>query len=203
MLSIGLTGGIASGKSVVGRYLAERGACVVDADRLAHSAYAPGTEGFDALEAAFGSDIVAPDGAIDRARLGAIVFGHPDQLARLTAIVWPLTRRLLEATQREQAAAGAEVFVVEAPLLFEAGWQDLFSQVWYVRSPVDAVRRRLQDRGLAPEEAQLRMDAATNAEAAADQAHVMIDNDADLPSLERKADAAWNALRKGKDQPTG
>jgi dephospho-CoA kinase len=203
MLSIGLTGGIASGKSVVARFLAERGAWVVDADRLAHSAYAPGTEGFDALVAAFGSEIVSAEGAIDRGRLGAIVFGRPEQLARLTAIVWPLTRRLVEAKQREQAAAGAESFVVEAPLLFEAGWQDLFDQVWYVRSPLDAVRQRLRDRGLTPEEAQRRIDAATNARAASADADLIIDNDADLPSLERKVEAAWNALRKGKDQPTG
>jgi dephospho-CoA kinase len=198
MLSIGLTGGIASGKSQVGRFLAERGACVVDADRLAHNAYAPGTEGFDALVAAFGSEIASPSGAIDRARLGALVFGRPEQLARLTAIVWPLTRRLVEAKQREQAAAGAEVFVVEAPLLFEAGWQDLFDQVWYVRSPVDAVRQRLQDRGLTLEEAQRRIEAATNAAAAAAGAHLIIDNDADLPALERKVDSAWDALRRGQ-----
>ncbi len=128
MLSIGLIGGIASGKSLVGRLLAQKGACVVDADLVAHQAYEPGSEGFRALVAAFGEGIVSLDGGIDRASLGRIVFGNAERLAQLTAIVWPLTRRLIEQQKQEQAAAGTSVFVVEAPLLIEAGWQDLVDQ---------------------------------------------------------------------------
>jgi dephospho-CoA kinase len=194
MLSIGLIGGIASGKSLVGRLLAQRGACVVDADRLAHEAYRPGSEGFKALVAAFGEGIVAPDGSIDRAALGRLVFGDAQRLAQLSAIVWPLTRSLVEQEQRKQAAAGTRVFVVEAPLLIEAGWQDLVDQVWLVRSPLDVVRRRLRERGLSDAEADRRLAAATAAAAAAAQAHVIIENDGDLADLERKVDAAWSKL---------
>lgn len=194
MLSIGLIGGIASGKSLVGRLLAQRGACVVDADRLAHEAYRPGSEGFKALVAAFGEGIVAPDGSIDRAALGRLVFGDAQRLAQLSAIVWPLTRSLVEQEQRKQAAAGTRVFVVEAPLLIEAGWQDLVDQVWLVRSPLDVVRRRLRERGLSDAEADRRLAATTDAAAAAAQAHVIIENDGDLADLERKVDAAWSRL---------
>jgi dephospho-CoA kinase len=194
MLSIGLIGGIASGKSLVGRLLAQRGACVVDADRLAHEAYRPGSEGFKALVAAFGEGIVAPDGSIDRAALGRLVFGDAQRLAQLSAIVWPLTRSLVEQEQRKQAAAGTRVFVVEAPLLIEAGWQDLVDQVWLVRSPLDVVRRRLRERGLSDAEADRRLAATTDAAAAAAQAHVIIENDGDLSDLERKVGAAWSKL---------
>ena len=194
MLCIGLIGGIASGKSLVGRLLAQKGACVVDADRVAHQAYEAGTEGFRALVAAFGESIVAPGGGIDRPTLGRIVFENPERLAQLTAIVWPLTRRLIEQMKQEQAAAGASVFVVEAPLLIEAGWQDLVDQIWLVRSPVGVVRQRLRERGLSDAEADRRLAAVTDAAAASSQAHLIIENDGDLEDLEAKVDAAWSQL---------
>ena len=194
MLTIGLIGGIASGKSLVGRLLAQKGACVVDADRVAHKAYEPGSEGFRALVAAFGEDIAALDGGIDRAALGRIVFGNAERLAQLTAIVWPLTRRLIEQQKQEQASSGTAVFVVEAPLLIEAGWQDLVDQIWLVRSPVDVVRQRLRERGLSDADADRRLAAVTDAAAAAAQSHVIIENDGDLADLEAKVDAAWSRL---------
>jgi dephospho-CoA kinase len=196
MLSIGLIGGIASGKSAVGRFLARRGAYVVDADLLAHQAYQPGSEGFRALVEAFGDAIVSPDGTIDRAALGRLVFGDAARLARLTAIVWPLTRRLVEQLQRDQADAGVRVFVLEAPLLIEAGWDDLVDQIWLVRSPLEAVRQRLRERGLSDEEADRRIAAATDAASAAARAAVIIENDGDLSELERKVDAAWSRVSR-------
>ena len=194
VLTIGLIGGIASGKSLVGRLLAAKGACVVDADLVAHQAYEPGSEGFSALVAAFGDGIVATDGSIDRPALGRIVFADPQRRAQLTGIIWPLTRRLIEQQKQAQAAAGTAVFVVEAPLLIEAGWQDLVDQIWLVRSPDAAVRERLRERGLSDAEAGRRLAAATNASAAAAQAGVIIENDGDLADLEAKVDAAWSRL---------
>ncbi|HEX5369835.1 MAG TPA: dephospho-CoA kinase [Dehalococcoidia bacterium] len=194
MLSIGLIGGIASGKSLVGRLLAQKGACVVDADRKAHQAYEPGSQGFSALVAGFGDAIVAPDGSIDRAALGRVVFGDPQRLAQLSAIVWPLTRRLIEQLKQEQAATGTRVFVLEAPLLIEAGWQDLVDQIWLVRSPVDVVRQRLRDRGLNDADADRRLASATDPAAAAAHSHVIIENDGDLADLESRVDAAWSNL---------
>jgi dephospho-CoA kinase len=194
MLKIGLTGSIASGKSEVGRMLARRGACVVDADRVAHQVYEPGGEGYAPLIQAFGPDILAPDGTIDRVRLGQLVFADAARRRQLTDIVWPLTGQAVDRIAKEQEAAGTRVFVVEAPLLVDAGWQGYFDQVWLVRAPSDAVRERLKSRGLDEAELETRLAAATNLEAAAAIADVVIDNDGDLASLERAVEAAWQAL---------
>jgi dephospho-CoA kinase len=194
MLTIGLTGGIASGKSEVARLLAARGAHVVDADRVAHGVYAPGSEGHAALVAAFGPQILAPDGTIDRRRLGELVFADPAKRRQLTDIVWPLTRRAVEELARQQDAAGTRVFVVEAPLLVEAGWQGLFDHVWLVRTSDDTARRRLAARGLTPAEVEARLAAATDADAAVAVATLIIDNDGDLQALAGAVDAAWDAL---------
>ena len=198
MLKIGLTGGIASGKSQTGRFLAERGARVIDADLVAHEAYAADTEGFHALAAAFGPEIIGSDGAIDRAKLGARVFGNPADLAQLTAIVWPLTRRLVEARAAEEAAAGAQVLVVEAALLFEAEWQDMFDEVWLVEAPRDAVLQRLRDRGVEGAEAERRLASVTDAASARRLATRVIENDGDLEALRAKVEAALAAAAKGR-----
>ena len=193
MLKLGLTGTIASGKSEVGRLLAARGACVIDADRVAHQVYEPGSEGYAPLVQAFGPDILAPDGSIDRRHLAALVFADPARRKRLTDIVWPLTARAVDRLAREQEAAGTRVFVVEAPLLVEAGWQAYFDQVWLVRARLQTLRRRLEARGLNPADIESRLAAATDTVAAASHAHVIIDNDGDLPSLERAVDEAWQS----------
>jgi dephospho-CoA kinase len=194
MLTIGLTGGIASGKSEVARLLAARGAYVVDADRVAHDAYRPGSEGHAALVSAFGSQIVAADGAIDRRRLAAIVFADASKRRQLTDIVWPLTRRAVEQIAREQAVVGTRVLVVEAALLIEAGWHDAFDQVWLVRTSPENARSRLAARGLSADDVDARLAAATDPHAAAAVADVIIDNYGDLPALERAVEAAWQAL---------
>ena len=98
MRSIGLTGGIASGKSTVSKILAERGAVLIDADLLGHQTYEPGTATFAQVVAEFGEEIVAEDGTINRQVLGGLVFGHPDGMGRLTGIVWPGIRALATAS---------------------------------------------------------------------------------------------------------
>jgi dephospho-CoA kinase len=194
VLTVGLTGGIASGKSEAARLLASHDAYVVDADRIAHQTYAPGTPGLRAIVSSFGTQVLGSDGAIDRRSLGAVVFNDPARRKQLNDIVWPLTRQLVEELKREQAAAGTKVFVVEAPLLLEAGWRDLVDEVWLVRSSDEAVLERLGIRGHSPEDAASRLAARTTiAEADAD---VIIENDGDLDELERKIAAAWDALLK-------
>jgi dephospho-CoA kinase len=193
VIKIGLTGGIASGKSQTGRFLADLGAHVIDADRVAHEAYAPATAGFDALVAAFGREIVGPDGVIDRAKLGARVFGHPGELARLTAIVWPLTRRLVESRAAEEASRGTKVLVVEAALLFEAEWQDMFDEVWLVEAPHETLLRRLRERGIGGAEAERRLASVTDPRRARREATRVIENDGDLDDLRRKVTEAWRA----------
>lgn len=194
MLKIGLTGTIASGKSEVGRLLAACGAFVVDADRVAHAVYEPGTEGYARLIQAFGPQILAEDGSIDRAKLGALVFEDAAKRRQLTEIVWPLTGEAIDRMAQEQAATGTRVFVVEAPLLVDAGWEGYFDQVWLVRTPASAARRRLAGRGLSDAEIESRLAAATNPEAAAAAADVIIENDGDIASLKAKVAALWKEL---------
>jgi dephospho-CoA kinase len=205
VIKIGLTGGIASGKTQAGRFLSGLGAHVIDADRVAHEAYAPDTEGFDALVGAFGPAIVGPDGVIDRARLGARVFADPAELARLTAIVWPLTRLLLEARVAEQASTGTSVVVVEAAVMFDAGWQDLVDEVWLIEAPRDAVLDRLRERGIEGAEAERRLAAATHPANARRLATRIIQNDGDLETLRHRVAealaAATDSPAPGSDAP--
>ena len=130
---IGLTGGIASGKSTAAEILGELGAHVIDADKLGHRVYEPGTSAFDAVVAAFGADIVADDGQIDRKALGGKVFGDDAALSRLTAIVWPEIRRLAaEEIDSVLADNPDRVIILEAAVLFEAGWEDAVDEIWVV-----------------------------------------------------------------------
>jgi dephospho-CoA kinase len=192
MLRIGLTGGIASGKTLVGSLLARRGAGVIDADAVAHDAYATGTDGFAALVQAFGPEVVGADGSIDRRRLGAIVFADARKRSQLTDIVWPITRQAVEELMRREQESGGLVFVVEAPLLVEAGWADMVDQVWLVRAPLETVRARLQLRGLSSEEIDSRLAAATDTAAAGSAATVVIENDGDRAHLDRLVETAWH-----------
>src|SRR5262249_50408257 len=121
---IGLTGGIGSGKSTVAAMLAELGADVIDTDKVGHDVYRPGTEGFRQVTQAFGRDILAADGTIDRRALAARVFADPDALRRLNTIVHPLIGLAVrDWLQRVQAGPKTTPIVVEAPVLMEAGWQ--------------------------------------------------------------------------------
>ena len=131
---IGLTGGIASGKTTVTRFFREKGIPVIDADLLGHRTYEPGSETFRAVVKTFGDDLVAADGSIDRKVLGAKVFGKPDELKRLTDIVWPGIRKLASEELSELETGGNAVACLEAAVLFEAGWEDLVDEVWVVVS---------------------------------------------------------------------
>jgi len=193
---IGLTGGIASGKSTAARCLSELGAHVVDADVLGHRAYEPGTGAFKAVVAAFGDDIVSPEGQIDRKALGGKVFGKPDALKRLTDIVWPEIRRLAEA---EMAAAQARepnaIVVLEAAVLFEAGWEDAVDEVWVVVvDPEVAVQRAMNRDGVDAETVQRRISAQLSNEERKARADVVIDNSADEAAMNAQLDSQWRRI---------
>lgn len=190
MIRIGLIGGIASGKSTVARWLGEHGAAVIDADRLAHAAYAPGSAGFEGLLQTIGGQILAADGSIDRQRLAEIVFSDPAQMQRLTGIVWPLTRGLVVEAMARAEAAGARVCVLEAPRLLEAGWRDLVDAVWLVSARAETQMRRLEARGLAPEQARLRLAGQTES-VWREAADLVIGNDGSLAELNSVLEAAW------------
>ncbi len=185
MRVVGLIGGIGSGKSEASSILESLGAAVIDADKVGHAVYEPGTEGFQGVVDAFGRDVVGADGAIDRRKLGARVFSEAGQLERLNAIVHPLIRSEIErriAIEREQGRA--DLVVVEAAILLEAGWRALVDEVWVVSSAPETGRERLAtSRGLTAEEVDARVakqmpDAERRAAADA-----VIENDADRAAL--------------------
>ena len=197
LIVIGLTGGIASGKSTAAKYLAERGAVVVDADRLGHRAYEPDRPGFAKVVAAFGEDVVGADGGIDRKALGAKVFGDPAQLKRLTDIVWP---EILALAKEEIAAAresGAKVAVLEAAVLIEAGWQREVDEVWAITvEPEIAVARATARDGLPVAAVQARIDAQlSNAERTA-HASTVLDNSSSEAELVAQLDLDWQRLQR-------
>jgi dephospho-CoA kinase len=195
MITIGLTGGIASGKSEVGRMLAAKGAHVVDADRVAHSVYAPGAPGYALVIAAFGPEVVAEDGTIDRRKLGSIVFGQPERLKQLTDIVWPLTGQALANLIASEREAGRDVLIIEAALLPEAGWKRLMDAVWLVRTPIERARERVMQRdGLTEEATEARLRSRQPIDPAI--AELIIDNDGPLEDLQRAVDAAWLTLSR-------
>ena len=195
MIVIGLTGGIASGKSTISAALAARGATIVDADKVGHEAYTPGSEGWQAVVGAFGKQIVAENGEIDRKALGAIVFGDPAQRERLQTIIWPVMKRMMARMLDEFRAEGRKVVVVEAAVLLEAGWQDLVDQVWVVTVPVAVAEQRLIARnGLTPEQAQARIAAQLSNEARTREASVVIDNSGTVAQAEAEVRRHWDQL---------
>lgn len=193
---IGLTGGIASGKSAVSYMLATRGALLIDADKLAHEAYAPGNDCYDAVVLAFGNDIVSPDGSIDRKALGAKVFADAEQRRRLEGIVWPWMRERMVERLAALRAQGVPVVVLEAAVLMEAAWEPLVDEVWVVSVHPAAARDRLMSRnGLSAEQADQRISAQLRGVERERRAGVIIDNNGTLEELERRVDAAWQRLQ--------
>lgn len=192
---IGLTGGIASGKSAVTAMLAERGALVIDADKVGHEAYAPGSDCYRAVVDAFGSDIVASDGEIDRKALGGKVFGNPAERKRLEGIVWPWMRATMQQRLAGHRADGVPVVVLEAAVLIEADWIPIVDQVWLVTvDPAIARERIIARNGLTAEQADQRIAAQLTNHERAKHAHVIIDNSGTFDELRERVDAAWEAL---------
>lgn len=192
-LVIGLTGGIGSGKSSVSRALARHGAVVIDADVLAREVVAPGTPGLAAVVGVFGSEILAPDGSLDRKALGARVFNDPQARARLEAIVHPLVRA--RAHELEAATAPDAVIVHDVPLLVETGQHERFDSVVVVDAPESAQRQRLVElRGMTPEEADRRIAAQATREARRAAADHIVVNDGSLDELEAQVAELWERL---------
>lgn len=192
---IGLTGNIASGKSAVARVWQRLGAHIVDADELARRAVAPGSPGLAAIRRAFGDDVIAADGALDRARLRDIVFRDAERRAELERIVHPEVGRLREQEEAALARAGVRIVVHVIPLLFEAGLDDSVDTVVLVDAP-EAVRlkRIVRDRGLDEEQARRMIAAQMPAAEKRARADIVIDNDGTIEDLEREAEAAWRSI---------
>lgn len=191
---VGLTGGVASGKSTVSAILAELGAVVIDADALAREVVARGTPGLDAVVAEFGPALLTPDGELDRPAMGRLVFGDEGSRKRLEAIIHPLVIERMAA--REAAAGEDDVVVHDIPLLAEGGRADTFDAVVVVDAPRDLqVERMLSDRGWTREDAESRIAAqATREERRAIATHV-IDNNGSLEELRARVEAVFAEIR--------
>ncbi|MFI5682703.1 dephospho-CoA kinase [Streptomyces sp. NPDC051636] len=193
MLTVGLTGGIGAGKSEVSRLLVEHGAVLIDADRIAREVVAPGTDGLAAVVEAFGEQVLAEDGSLDRPRLGSIVFADPEKLALLNSIVHPLVGA--RSRELENAAAGDAVVVHDVPLLAENGLAPLYDVVVVVdASPATQLDRLVRLRGMTEEDARARMAAQATREKRLEIADIVIDNDVPLQALERRVREVWDDL---------
>ena len=196
MKIVGLTGGIASGKSTVSRLLAEAGAQVIDADILAREAVAPGQPAFAAVVDHFGSRILKSDGAIDRDRLAAEVFADPGQKAALERIIHPAVADAMAARLAEiQATAPRSIVVLDVPLLFETGMDTGLDLVVVVDAPEAVQLERLIKRnGLSRDEAQARIRAQMPMAEKRRRADVVIDNGGSLASMRTQVEALWRRL---------
>jgi dephospho-CoA kinase len=195
MLLVGLTGGIGSGKSTVACLLAERGAVVIEADRLAHDVVEPGTPGFDRVIEVFGPDVVTPGGTLDRATLGEIVFADAERRRALEAIVHPeVARRFAEEVERHRDTD--EVVVYAVPLLVERGLAPAFDVVIAVAAPEGArIERVVAGRGSDPADVRARLAAQVSDADRAAVADIVIDNDGTLADLAARVDEVWADLR--------
>lgn len=197
MYIIGLTGGIGSGKSTVASRLAELGATVVDADRIARDVVEPGEPALKELEEQF-PGVIRPDGTLDRAGLARVAFATPEATARLNAVTHPRIRERTAEQFARARAAGVPVLVYDMPLLIETGQTDLVDTVLVVDVPDDIrVDRLVRLRGLDEADARRRIAAQADRETRLAAADTVLDNSGDTASLIRQVDDYWNSLRAG------
>ncbi|MDT9681444.1 dephospho-CoA kinase [Streptomyces sp. TRM76323] len=193
MLTVGLTGGIGAGKSEVSRLLVSYGAVLVDADRVAREVVEPGTPGLAAVVEAFGPGVLTPEGALDRPKLGSLVFGDAERLATLNGIVHPLVRA--RSAELQAAAAPDAVVVHDVPLLTENGLAPLYDVVVVVDASAETrLDRLVRLRGMTGAEARARMAAQATAEQRRAIADYVIDNDGPIEALEPQVREVWERL---------
>lgn len=196
MIVIGLTGGIASGKSTVAQMLSELGAVVIDADKAGHEAFRTNTEAWRKVVAAFGEDILDSNNEIDRAKLAQVVFHDPKALKKLNQLMHPLMHEIVEQRIEELRNQGVKVVVLEATLLIEAKWTDLVDQVWVTIAPETVVINRLvTQKGFTEEQARARIRSQTPISERAKQADVVIENNSDLSVLKRRVEELWRRIQ--------
>lgn len=193
VITVGLTGGIGSGKSTVAELLSSYGAVIIDADVLARQAVEPGTPGLARVVEQFGPEVLAPDGTLDRPRLAALVFGNPARLSALNAIVHPYVR---QRSEELTASVPADAVVVQViPLLVENGLTD-FDVVVVVDASLETQLRRLAERGMDEADARARIAAQATRDERRAAADVVLDNDGDLAGLRAQVERLWADLRR-------
>jgi dephospho-CoA kinase len=206
LLVIGLTGGIASGKSTVAAMFAERGAAVLSADRVGHEIAAPGEPGLAEIVAAFGTDFLLPDGTLDRPALGRRIFASPRDREALNRITHPrIAKRLLKNIELlANNPPPSSVVVIEAALLIEAGWAGMVDLVVVVTAqPSTQVRRLMARSGLSRREAEARVRSQLPLRARLSHAQFQLDGEASLPETFQAVDTILAKMRQSqRDQPT-
>ncbi|MBA13202.1 MAG: dephospho-CoA kinase [Chloroflexi bacterium] len=192
MITVGLTGGIATGKSLVSQLLEEHGAFVINADLIAHDLYNPGTIGFNSLISHFGDTILDLNGTIDRKKLASIVFTRKHEMDNLNTIMHPLIYDEIKRIMSDLSNEKHPIVVVEAAVLIEAGWQDLFDQIWVVSSDVETVISRLNARnGLSREESLKRIDSQMPSKDRNKYADIVIENNGNKEILSSTIKELW------------
>jgi len=195
MLNVALTGNIASGKSTVAALFERWGASLIDVDQLVREVQAPGTPVLLAIARRFGTNVIRPDGSLDRAHLRSVVFSDPQALADLNRLVHPAVLKLREARVAALRESGVRMVVTDIPLLYEAADPDAFDAVVLVDAPAELRRQRLFERsGLPPHEAERLIAAQMPSELKRERATFVIDNDRDVATLEARAREVWHAL---------
>jgi len=198
MYTIGLTGGIGSGKSTVAAMLEGLGAVILSADLAGHEVYLPGRPAWQEIVDAFGREVVAVDGAIDRAKLREIVFSDREHLARLNAITHPRMKELMREKLAGLERDGVSIAVLEAALLFDAGWDDLTREVWVTVAPPEVAARRAADRsGLAVEQVLERIQKAQMSDAdRIARSDIVINTDCSIDETQRQVGQEWERLQR-------
>ncbi|MGH3396348.1 MAG: dephospho-CoA kinase [Streptosporangiaceae bacterium] len=195
MYRVGLTGGIGAGKSEVSRRLAAQGAVVIDADAIAREVVEPGTPGLAEVVAAFGPEVLLPDGRLDRPRLGDIVFADPELRARLNGIVHPLVGARMR--ELEESAGPGSIVVHDVPLIAENNMAGAYDLVVVVDVPPRLQLDRLvRHRDLTREQARARMAAQASREQRLGIAGIVVDNSGSLAELDRQVGELWTELRR-------
>ncbi len=196
MQVIGLTGGIASGKSLVNEILRdEYDATIISGDELGHQAYLPDTDAWKDILARWGEDLMNPESReIDRRKLGGIVFADPEELKALNEITWPRIRTLAENRINELREGGAKIAVLEAAIMIEAGWTDLCDEVWVTQATEEDAISRLQARNsLTEEQAMQRIRSQLSNDEREDYADVLLKNTGTIEELRVRVGELWHA----------
>lgn len=192
MYIVGLTGGIATGKSTVSAMLAELGAYIIDTDKIAHAIVLPGQPAFHAVRAHFGGGIVRSDGTLNREVLGEIIFKNPEERTCLERITHPFIEKQVNEDIKKGEKLGYKLVVVDVPLLFEVGWQNKVDEVWVVYIDQEVQISRLIARNqLTYEQAQIRINAQLHVKEKVKQADVVINNTLDIENTKKQVVSAW------------
>jgi len=196
-IRVGLTGGIASGKSTVSEQLGQLGAVVIDTDKIAREVVQPGSEALKQITGRFGGEMLDVDGSLRRGRLARIVFDKPQEKIWLEQLLHPLIKRRADELARNAVDSGSSVVVFDVPLLFESGWDKSVDVVWtvFVSSATQRIRLKNRD-GLSEDEISARLNSQWPIEEKARKSDIVINNEGSPAETRRQVESAWKSLQE-------